>query len=365
MVKQELKTTPCCSSSHRVSEPSALRVIAPCLGKHYSGINASMLAVLPELAKRVPIAALGFHLPADVPQIGFCAFVRHCWKGPHRIWHARRNTDMLAGLILRHVFRFPLVLLFTSAAQRRHSWITRFCYHRMDGLIAPTTAAASFLDRRAVVVPHGVDTQRFSPPGNRAAEWAKLGLPGRYGIGVFGRIRPQKGTEEFVEAMIRVLPHRPDWTAVIVGQTAQVFRPFEQRLRSRLRAAGLDDRVHFTGYIKDPLDIPQLYRALSVVVCPSRVEGFGLPCLEAMASGCPVVATRTGAWPELITEDRDGYLVPCGDVESLTKAILAVTEDPARVRLMGQHARDKVVRRYRIKDEAEGILSVYKQHLPA
>jgi glycosyltransferase involved in cell wall biosynthesis len=364
MVKQELKTASGFGSSPRVSKPSALQVIAPCLGKHYSGINASMLAVLPELAKRVPIAALGFHMPADVPQISFCAFVRHCWKGPYRIWHARRNTDMLAGLILRHVFRFPLVLLFTSAAQRRHSWITRFCYHRMDGLIAPTAAAASFLDREAVVVPHGVDTERFSPMENRASEWAKLGLPGRYGIGVFGRIRPQKGTEEFVEAMIRVLPHRPDWTAVIVGQTAQVFQPFEKQLRVRLRQADLENRVHFTGYIKDPRDIPQFYRSLSVVVCPSRVEGFGLPCLEAMASGCPVVATHTGAWPELITEGRDGYLVPCEDSWALAEAILTITEDPERIRRMGQHARDKVTSRYRIENEAEGILSFYKQYLP-
>lgn len=344
-------------------QPSALRVIAPCLGRHYSGINASMLAVLPELAKRMPIAAVGFHLPRDVPQIGFGSFLRQCRTKPWRIWHARRNTDMLAGLILRHVLRFPLVLLFTSAAQRRHSWLTRFYYHHMDGIISPTGAAASYLDRRAVIVPHGVDTERFTPPADRAAEWAGLGLPGSFGIGVFGRLKPQKGTQEFIEAMIRVLPKRPQWTAVLVGRTTQAFRPFEQQLRLRLRNAGLEDRVHFIGYIKDPRDIPRWYRALSVVVCASRVEGFGLPCLEAMASGCPVVATRTGAWPEIITEGKDGYLVPCRDVAALTEAILAITEDPHRLRQMGQHARDKVTSRYRIEDEAQGILSVYRQLL--
>jgi len=342
-------------------EFSELQVIAPSLGRRFSGINATVIAVLPELAKHLEIAAMGFHIPAETPQVSFRQFARYCRRGPWRIWHARRNIDMLVGLVLRHIFRFKLRLLFTSAAQRRHSWITRFYYHHMDGLIATTTAAASFLDRDAVVVPHGVNTRLFSPPKNRASEWAERGLPGRYGIGVFGRIRPRKGTEEFVEAIIRVLPQRPDWTAVVVGQTTKEFRPFEQRLRARLQDTGLEGEVHFTGFLKDPQDIRKWYRSLSVVVCPSRVEGFGLPCLEAMASGCPVVATRTGAWPELITEGRDGYLVPCRDVDALSKAILKITTDPQRITVMGQQAREKVASHYRIEDEAAGILEVYKK----
>ena len=342
-------------------EPSDCRVIAPCLGKRFSGINASMIAVLPELGKYVPIAAMGFHVPSDIPQIRIRHFLLKGRRGPWGIWHARRNIDMLVGLILRRIFRFRLLLVFTSAAQRRHSWITRWYVHRMDALIATTAIAASFLDRPAVVVSHGVDTQVFHPPQDRQAEWARRGLPGRYGIGVFGRIRPQKGSEDFVEAMIRVLPQRPDWTAVLIGQTTEEFRPFEQRLRRRLQEAGLADRVLFTGFLKDPKDVPGWYRAMSVVVCPSRVEGFGLPCLEAMASGCPVVATRTGAWPELIREGQDGYLVPCQDVSALAEAILKVTADPARLVQMGLRAREKVAEHYRIEDEAAWILEVYRR----
>ena len=342
-------------------EPSELQVIAPCLGKRYSGINAATIAVMPELVKHVRIAAMGFHIPSGVPRISFGQFVRHCRRGPWRIWHARRNIDMLVGLLLRYVLHFKLLLVFTSAAQRSHSWTTRFYYHHMDGLIATTAAAASFLDRDAVVVRHGVNTQWFSPPKDRAAEWTKRGLPGRYGIGIFGRIRPRKGTEEFVEAMIHVLPERPDWTAVIVGQTTDEFRLFKQRLLSRLRETGLVDRVHFTGFLKNSKDIPKWYRSLSVVVCPSRIEGFGLPCLEAMASGCPVVATRTGAWPEVITEGKDGYLVPCRDVDALSKWILEITEDPQKIAEMGQQAREKIANNYRIESEAGGILTVYRQ----
>jgi glycosyltransferase involved in cell wall biosynthesis len=268
---------------------------------------------------------------------------------------------MLAGLILRHIFRFRLILLFTSVAQRRHSWITRFYYHRMDGLIAASSRAASYLDRDAAVIPHGVNTDIFYPPEDRAAAWAVRGLKGKYGIGVFGRIRPQKGTGEFVDAMIRVLPERPEWSVVLVGQTTKEYQSFERQLRSKIRKAGLEDRFHFTGFLKDSKDIPGWYRSLSVVVCPSRVEGYGLPCLEAMASGCPVVATRTGYWPELITEGEDGYLVPCRDTEALYGAIMEITEDPERVSRMGRQAKEKINARHRIQNEAEGILQVYKR----
>jgi glycosyltransferase involved in cell wall biosynthesis len=343
------------------SEIHNIRIIAPSLGNRYSGVNASVIAVLPEQARRAPIAMLGFHIPEGLPHISFWQLLRYCRKDRWRIWHARRNMEMLAGLILRHIFGFKFLLLFTSAAQRRHSMITRFYYHRMDRIITPTAAAASFLDRPAVVISHGVNTEIFSPPEDRAKIWAGLGLPGNFGIGIFGRIRPQKGTGEFIDAMIRVLPERPDWTAVIIGQTTREFRGYEQGLRARVRAAGLESRVQFAGFQADPAAIPDWYRALSVVVCPSRNEGFGLPCLEAMASGCPVVATMTGAWPELITEGEDGYLVPCEDAAALADAIMKITADPEAVSQMGRSAREKVLRQYSIKNEAEGIHAVYRQ----
>ena len=79
------------------------------------------------------------------------------------------------------------------------------------------TISASFLKRDATVIPHGVDTDCYAPPADRAAAFAEAGLPGRYAIGCFGRVRAQKGTDVFVEAMCRLLPHYPDFTAVIVG----------------------------------------------------------------------------------------------------------------------------------------------------
>jgi mannosyltransferase len=160
--------------------------------------------------------------------------------------------------------------------------------------------------------------------------------------------------------MIRVLPQRPGWTAVLVGETTPEFQAFERRLRGKIKNAGLTDRFHFTGFLKRFEDIPDWYRVLSVVVCPSRTEGFGLSCLEAMASGCPVVATCTGAWPELISDGIDGYLVPCADADALAEAIAKITENPMLADWMGQQARQKVAGHYQIENEADGIYAVYR-----
>lgn len=332
-------------------------VINPCFGKRYSGVNASLIAVFPHLNRLIPMAAIGLHMPDSIPRIGLAELLRY--KG-WRIWHARRNIEMLAGILLRKVLGLRLLLVFTSAAQRPHTWITRSYIKMMDAVIAPTRKAASFLDRPAAIVAHGVDTERFYPPADRRAQWHKTGLPGRFGIGTFGRIRPQKGTEDLVDALIKVLPDRPDWTAVIIGQVTAEYRSFQGLLIQKVRKAGLQDRIRFIGFIKDPMEIPEWYRALSLVVCPSRVEGFGLPCLEAMASGCPVVATRTGAWPEIIDNHTDGLLAPCRDPAALADAIASMTADPALLAKMGQRARQKVLQRYSIINEARGIFAVYK-----
>src|ERR1700712_5376100 len=191
-----------------------LQLIVPNLHRRYSGVTATNRMVAPKLANMFRAGWLGPNAPEGIAGIEFADLAKLWRRRAPLIWHARRNNEMIAGVLLR-LLGWPLKLVFTSAAQRHHTWITRWLMRRMDAIIATNEISASFLRRPATVIAHGVDTDRYTPPPDRAAAFAGAGLPGRYAIGCFGRVRAQKGTDGFVGAMCRLLPRYPDFAAVI------------------------------------------------------------------------------------------------------------------------------------------------------
>src|SRR5882762_8007853 len=193
-----------------------LQLIVANLHWRYSGVTATSRMVSPKLAKLFAAAWLGPDAPDGIARLHAVDLLKLRSRRTPLIWHARRNNEMIVGVLLK-ALGWPLKLVFTSAAQRHHSWITRWLIRRMDAIIATSDISASFLKRKATIIPHGVDTDRYAPPADRAAAFAEAGLPGRYAIGCFGRVRAQKGTDVFVDAMCRLLPRYPDFTAVIVG----------------------------------------------------------------------------------------------------------------------------------------------------
>src|SRR5580698_5333294 len=292
-----------------------LQLIVPNLHRRYSGVTATNRMVAPELAKMFRAAWLGPDAPDGIAQIRIADLAK-CWRRrTPLIWHARRNDEMITGVLLRSL-GWPLKLVFTSAAQRHHSWITRWLIRRMDAIIATSDISASYLKRAATVIPHGVDTDIYAPPADRAAAFAEANLPGRYAIGCFGRVRAQKGTDVFVEAMCRLLPRFPDFTAVIVGAVAVEQSGFAAELKKRIEAAGLQSRIVITGELEIE-EVQRWYQRLTIYAFTSRNEGFGLTLIEAMSAGAALVAARAGA-AELVVEDGvSGVLVPPGDADAL------------------------------------------------
>ncbi|MCS6892808.1 MAG: glycosyltransferase family 4 protein [Rhodovarius sp.] len=349
-----------------MSNAVALRdlvAVAPNLHLRWSGVTATILSLVPLQAREIAIAATGVGLPGGIPRFPLIQLLTQGWSRPpgrpFRIWHARRNDEMLVGILLRDLLRQPWKLVFTSDAQRRHTGWTRFLLDRMDGLICTSPGGCACLDRPAALVPHGVDTARFRPAEDRAAEWAASGLPGRRGIGVFGRIRASKGTDLFVEAMIRLLPRYPDVTAVVTGLATPKERDFLEALQRKVRQAGLEERIRFLGECP-PEEMPLWFRRVSVLVAPQRIEGFGLTPLEAMASGTAVVATRTGAAPVLILDGKTGRLVPPNDLEALVAAIDPLLADPDLAERMGRAGREHVCAHHDIAREVAGLAAVYE-----
>src|SRR4051812_13751840 len=164
------------------------KLIVPNLHRRYSGVTATNRMVAPKLAQMFRAVWLGPAAPLGIATTGVAGLAK-CWRRrAPLIWHARRNNEMIVGVLLKSL-GWPLKLVFTSAAQRHHSWITRWLIGRMDAVIATNDISASYLKREAIVIPHGVDTDIYAPPADRAAAFAQAGLPGRFAVGCFGRVR--------------------------------------------------------------------------------------------------------------------------------------------------------------------------------
>lgn len=330
--------------------------------KRFTGVSATADAVISKQLSRYALKLVGLPLPS----LKHCCSYRQALRcsrsrpnhRPFAIWHVRRNMEMLSALFARDILRLPIKIVFTSAAQRLHSAIPRRLIAQMDAVVATTNQAAQFVPHVAAVVPHGVDTQRFQPAAHRQSAWQQLGLPGQYGIGIVGRVRPEKGTDLFVEAMCRVLPQRPGFTAVIIGRAKPAEADFEKKLRQQLQNHGLEHRVIFVGE-KPPHELPKLLSSLSLLVASPRYEGFGMTPLEAMSSGLAVVATDTGIFRQIIEEDQTGYVVGIDQIDALSQAVLKITADPHRLHEMGRRARQVAVERLSLEREIEGYANVY------
>jgi mannosyltransferase len=340
---------------------SKIEVVAPNLKRRLSGVTATVVRLIPVLAAQIGIAATGPGLPPELPQVplsGLFFMPRDRW----RVWHARRNNEMILGLILRHLFRRKLKLLFTSAAQRHHTGLTKWLIARQDAVVATSTKAASYLDRPATVVMHGIDTAIFHPAADRSALRRELGLPPEATIiGCFGRIRAQKGVDLLVQTALDLLPENPELLVLLSGRTTAKHEAFRAGLEAQIAAAGLADRIRFLGEV--PWErLVKLHQALDLYVAPARWEGFGLTPLEAMACGTPAVAADVGAYSELVTE-ATGSIVPPGDQAALTAAIRAWALDPARLAAARAAARAHVEAQFPIAREAAALTGIYRQLL--
>ncbi|MFN3274725.1 MAG: glycosyltransferase family 4 protein [Paracoccus sp. (in: a-proteobacteria)] len=337
-------------------------VIAPNLKRRLSGVTATVVRLIPVQARMIDIRATGPGLPPGLPHIPLmraACMPRDRW----RVWHARRNTEMALGLILRHILRRKYRLLFTSAAQRHHKPLTRWLIRRQDALVATSPQAASYLERPAQVILHGVDTDVFHPAPDRTALRRELGLdPDAVLIGCFGRVRAQKGIDLLVQAGLALLPARPRVQILMTGRITADNQGFADDLKAQIAAAGLTDRIRFLGEL--PWDqVVRHYQALDLFTAPARWEGFGLTPLEAMACGVPTVAARVGAYETLIREGQTGSLIPAGDSTALTQALARWLDDDAARVAAGHTARAHVAQNHAIEGEARALVQIYNDLL--
>ena len=344
-------------------------VVVTNLHRRYTGVSATVRALVPIQRQQADIGLLDTGDLGLGGELSLWQVIRQGWSrprsGPYRIWHARRDVEILLGAFLRSVLRQPWRVLFTSAAPRRPGRVLQWTINLSDAIVATSERAAGFLSWHTCVIHHGVDTDWFTPPADRTAAlnkvWPDLNANGtqRRAIGVFGRIRPSKGTDLAVSALLQVLPQHPDFVAFFTGLCQPSDRAYLQKLGDQILAAGLSDRIRFVGDV--PAEhIPDWVQAASVVVAASRSEGFGLTPLEAMASGCAVVTSEAGVWPWVIDEQVGG-LFQTGSADDLAHVLASVIRRWESDPTWSERIRDHALKRHSIWTEATRLGFVYKQ----
>ncbi|MHB8994890.1 MAG: glycosyltransferase family 4 protein [Armatimonadota bacterium] len=199
---------------------------------------------------------------------------------------------------------------------------------RATRVVTATEHAASEIVRltgvprsKISVIPYGVD-ERFVPVDSDEARQRVsevCGLSGRYLIAV-GLLQPRKNLTRLLQAFALIAPDHPDVKLAVVGATGWGNELFHERLRE-LR---LEDRVVLCGSVPGE-DLPALYSAAEMLVYPSLYEGFGLPPLEAMRCGTPVVASNATSIPEVVGDAA--VLIDPLEPESIAAGIKAVLDD--------------------------------------
>jgi glycosyltransferase involved in cell wall biosynthesis len=201
-------------------------------------------------------------------------------------------------------------------------------------------------------IPNGVDTQHYSPVTSNTKHKirAALGLPDGPLAVYTGRLVPEKQVNLLLEAWPSVRRVHPTATLVIVGTGEN-----EGQLRKQ---AG--EGVLFTGSVED---VRQYLQSADLFILPSSHEGLSNALLEAMASGLAVIATAVGGAPDVIAHQKNGWLIPPGDVRAIQDSFTCLLADPDLCQRLALSARQTVLERFALPVVAQQLRGLYDKIL--
>lgn len=235
---------------------------------------------------------------------------------------------------------------------RKTDFLHRHLYLRLEKMVAlcqtqrlSVQPCLPLPDDRYVVIPNGIDIEKFNPRHRRedlrrqefgASQTDRV-------VGVIGRLDPQKGQMEFVEAAAAVLKKYPQTKFAIIGSETLGEPGFAAKLHARAKELKIENKITFLGH---RTDTPALMASLDIFVMPSYEEAFGNVVLESMASQVATIATNAGGPIDILQDGEWGRLVPPRESEGLAEAIIQYLDDPSLISRHAKRGREVVEMKY-------------------
>lgn len=275
----------------------------------------------------------------------------HGYKADLLGWMAARRVGIRVLSVSRGWTSHTRKVRFNEGLDR---WILR----HMDRVVCVSDGQAAKVRRAGVhhdrirVIHNAINLARFDRPdvGGRAILESLFPTPPALIVIGVGRLSPEKGFDQFVEAARILAPRYPTTGFMIVGDG-----PDRAMLEGRVREAKLVDRFVFAGFRSD---VDNLLPGADVLVQSSYTEGLPNVVLEACAAGIPVVATDVGGTSEVVQDGVNGYLVPSGDPEILATRLGELLNAPAQRRSMGADGREFVRKEFSFARQSADYLEL-------
>lgn len=289
---------------------------------------------------------------------------KHIQRNRYDVVHGFKSSPSLYAGLAAWSARVPVVLGGIRCEYDEVGWLrmTHVCINRLiDGWVVNSNATTDSMVREigarreaVFVVYNGIEPKTFQ--SNMTAQEAKrrLCIPPESGVvSIFAAIRPQKNHELFIQVAAAVARELPKTRFLVIGDGND--RP---RFEDQARSLGVAQNVLFLGLRQD---IPDLLAATDISVLTSHYEGLANVLLEAMAAGKPVVTTGYAGADELVTDGRDGFITPMGDVSAMAGKLCELLRNPSLREMLGEAGQRTVATRFEMPVMAKNLYAVYER----
>lgn len=279
-----------------------------------------------------------------------------------KLIHSHLLITDIYGWLAAKLSRIPIVI--TIHGKSLLNWkhgnrVFRFVAKRSNKIITVSNSIKDEIVKKLtlpldnfITIYNGIDLSRFRDMTQDLTLKRHINIePTSLMVGSIGGLRPVKDYGTLLESMPIVIQEFPEAKFVIVGDG-----PLKESLELKVKSSKLEKNVTFLGWRRD---IPQILSDFDIFVLSSLTEGISISILEAMAMGKPVVATDVGGNPEVVEDDKTGFLAPQGDFQGLANAIIKLLKDKELREAMGRSGRRRVEEKFSLQTFVDKHIQVY------